>query len=608
MSSHDVILINPPYSTMGNPYISVPVLHSYLEKENINVLSMDLDAALYKELAKPEIVRRGIDHTKKRFVELNCRENLNFAEAVEYRMFSTLLFQLSCHGKELNNFVDGDYSHDDFKKVCFNKLLITASSALSFPEMIVTVPQFAVNPLFESFSVSEIFDSLSDSNLILDIIYQNIDSIMEAHDSPVWGISVTFHDQIIKAFQCAAHIKKKNPRAFIIMGGPSIAHYFRNLPDNRLFSIVDAFAYFEGELTLKSLVGVLKNNGSLQDVPGIAFNEGNKIFHTMPPEKIHINNSAAPDYNVIDLDSFIKSRANMTVPIRLTKGCSWGKCTFCSSFESYYEQIDPEIALGQLLKVYHDTGIRNFMFSDEASPLTVLDYLSKKIIELGISISWTFHTRLTKKLTKERCRLYKQAGCSQIYIGIESTSDRILKKMGKGITFGQIKDFFDEMEPILPIGAYMMIGFPGEREDEAENGFRYLSQLVEKKKLASFVYSQFTVKTGSAIWDNPEAFGISELSKRKDLDLDHNIYCFKTEGMPLEKIYRLFSLYSGKTKIEQIFSKISRIDFQEIHETLNFSMKDTTDFVVSDTSFFYQSMRKWFSNPETIPRTGQISW
>lgn len=608
MTCHDVILINPPYSTIGNPYISVPILHSFLENENIDVISRDLDSLLYKELAKPEIIRKGIEHAKKRFAELNSRESLNFAESVEYRMFSSLLFQLSCHGKELTEFVDSDFSHDDFKKVYFNKLLITASSALSFPEMIVTVPQFAVNPLFEGFSVSDIFDSLSDSNIILDIIYSEIDSIIEKHDSLILGISVTFHDQIIKAFQCAAYIKKKKPGTFIIMGGPSIAQHFKNLPDNRLFSLVDAFAYFEGELTLKSLVHVLKNNGSLHDVPGIAFNEDNKICHTVPPAKMHINNSAVPDYNAIDLDSFIKNRADMTVPIRLTKGCSWGKCTFCSSFDSYYEQIDPEIALSHLLKVYNDTGIRNFMFSDEASPLKVLDYLAEKIIELDISISWTFHTRLTKNLTKKRCQLYKQAGCSQIYMGIESTSDRILKKMGKGITFEQIKDFFEDIEPILPIGAYMMIGFPGESENEAENGFNYLSQLIKDKRLASFVYSQFTIKPGSAIWKNPETFGIYELTKRNDLDLDHNIYCFKTEGMPLEKIYNQFSLYSGKTKIEQTFSKINRINFQEINETLNFSMKEITDFVVSDISFFYQSMRRWFSNPKTISRSVKISW
>ena len=608
MKIHDIILVNPPYSTMGNPYISVPVLHSYLKNENIDVFSCDLDSMLYKELAEPSIVRKSITHVKKRFAELNRNKELSFAEAVEYRMFSTLLFQLSRHSPELVDFISKDYSFESFKEARFKKLLITAASALSFPEMIVTTPQFAVNPLFEGSSVADIFAGLNDSNLILDILSKRIDSILESNDSPIWGFSIPFYEQVIKAFQCAAYIKMKRPDAFIIMGGPSVALYFKNLPDTRLFSIVDAFGYYEGELTLKSLVQVKKSNGSLHDVPGISFKEGDKICYTPPPERIPINLSASPDYDAVDLSLYQKNKENMMVPLRLTKGCAWGRCTFCSSFNSGYEQIDPKLALNQLLDIYHGTGIRTFMFSDEASPLPVLDYLAEKIIELNLPVSWIFHTRLTKRLTVERCRLYTRAGCTGINIGIESTSDRILERMGKGITFAQIEDFFNGMERNIPLGAYMMIGFPGENEDEAEHSYNYISRLVQEKKLSSFSYSHFALKPGSAIWENPAAFGIQDIQKRKNQDLDHNQHNFKTSGMPLETTYKLFCRYSGKTALERIFSKIHAIHFQEIDEPLNFSMADITEFITSNISFFYQPMREWFLNPDTISRSGSISW
>jgi tRNA A37 methylthiotransferase MiaB len=180
--------------------------------------------------------------------------------------------------------------------------------------------------------------------------------------------------------------------------------------------------------------------------------------------------------------------------------------------------------------------------------------------------------------------------------------------MDKGITFAQIDDFFNRIEEELPIGAYMIIGFPGEREDEAENGFNYISDLVEKKKLASFTYSQFLVKPGSAIWKNPKAFGISDLEKRKDQDLDHNISRIKTDGMSLETVHHLISCYSGKTKLEQILSKVAFINFQEIDTPLNFSMADVTEFVSSDISYFYKPMMEWFFNPKTLSRSTIISW
>ena len=76
MPSHDIILVNPPYSTMGNPYISVPLLHSYLKNENIDVASFDLDALLYKDMSRPETVRSGINHVKQRLKMLVSKKKI----------------------------------------------------------------------------------------------------------------------------------------------------------------------------------------------------------------------------------------------------------------------------------------------------------------------------------------------------------------------------------------------------------------------------------------------------------------------------------------------------------------------------------------------------
>lgn len=608
MKSHDIILINPPYSTISNPYISLPVLDAFLKRENIDVYSCDLDPLLYKELSRPGSVRNGIEHVKRRFVELNAKNNLSFAEAVEYKMFSILLLQLSSHGSHLTDFVQSDYVFEDFKRVPFKKILISAASALSFPEMIVTSPQFAVNPVYESNSVSEIMASLLADNTTTDLMYRTLDSLFKKHDSLLWGISVPFQSQIIKAFQCAAYIKKKRPDAFIILGGPSIAFYFRNIPDGRLFSVVDAFAYYEGELTLKALVGVIHDHGSLHDVPGIAFLENERVTFTEPPQSIHINDSVPPDYNAVDLNDYLNVRENITASVRLTKGCAWGRCTFCSSYNSCYQQIDRVKALEQLISMQKQTGIRNYMFSDEASPLDILDYLAEKIIEHDMGISWIFHTRLSRNLTGERCELYRKAGCRQICVGLESISDEVLHKMNKGITFEQINNFFDNSDPVIPIVAYMMVGFPGETEGDAQKGYAYLQNLVKEKKLGSFVYSHFVIKPGSAVWEAPENFGISRVRLNSERDLDHNIYDFISEGMSLRKTYDCFSVFSGKKNLEQIYAKMSVITFQDINEPLFFEMKDITEFVDSDVSFLYKPMREWLAASRSISRSKRIYW
>ncbi len=64
------------------------------------------------------------------------------------------------------------------------------------------------------------------------------------------------------------------------------------------------------------------------------------------------------------------------------------------------------------------------MFSDESAHPIVLEYISRRLLSDGLSTNWIAHTRVSRLLTQERCKLFKDAGCTKLSLGVESFSNQ----------------------------------------------------------------------------------------------------------------------------------------------------------------------------------------
>lgn len=90
--------------------------------------------------------------------------------------------------------------------------------------------------------------------------------------------------------------------------------------------------------------------------------------------------------------------------------------------------------------------------------------------------------------------LLKQSGCKEVFIGIESGSERIRKKINKP---GTIEQVIEVISAILKCGidvkGYFMFGFPSETTTEADATYLLASKLKEisAKTLGNFRASVF---------------------------------------------------------------------------------------------------------------------
>jgi radical SAM superfamily enzyme YgiQ (UPF0313 family) len=128
---------------------------------------------------------------------------------------------------------------------------------------------------------------------------------------------------------------------------------------------------------------------------------------------------------------------------QVTLGCSFNKCSFCNMYrtkeyaERPWEEIKTEIDMAA--KFYPDTR-RVFLADGDALNMSkdrmiqILQYLHFKFPELERVSCYAMPMNLLKKKDDELEEM-RAAGLDMLYVGIESGSDIVLKKVTKGATY-----------------------------------------------------------------------------------------------------------------------------------------------------------------------------
>jgi radical SAM superfamily enzyme YgiQ (UPF0313 family) len=175
------------------------------------------------------------------------------------------------------------------------------------------------------------------------------------------------------------------------------------------------------------------------------------------------------------------SEANSLI-FQVTLGCSFNECSFCDMYRSKeysertWDQVKGEIDM--MAKIMPDTE-RVFLADGDAINLSteymvkILKYIREKFSSIERISCYAMPMNLLKKTPEELQELHN-SGLDMLYLGIESGSDIVLKKVTKGATSKTIIKACNKAKDVgFKLSCMVILGLGGKKyskENAIETG------------------------------------------------------------------------------------------------------------------------------------------
>ena len=175
------------------------------------------------------------------------------------------------------------------------------------------------------------------------------------------------------------------------------------------------------------------------------------------------------------------SEANSLI-FQVTLGCSFNECSFCDMYRSkeYSERTWDEVKgeIDMMAKIMPDTQ-RVFLADGDAINLSteymvkILKYIREKFPSIERISCYAMPMNLLKKTPEDLQELY-DAGLNMLYLGIESGSDIVLRKVTKGATSKTIIKACNKAKDVgFKLSCMVILGLGGKKyskENAIETG------------------------------------------------------------------------------------------------------------------------------------------
>lgn len=544
-----MLLITPPFSQLNTPYPATPYLKGFLNTISQKTTQVDLSIELILKLFSSQGLRRVFDEIEQ--VEMELTENTYRILLNRDRYIQTIdpvvaflqnknqtLAHAICNGSylpEAQRFqIDVDMEWAFGTMGIHDKARYLATLYLEDLGDLVseTIDQnFGFSRYAERISrtathFSKLHKQLHKQHTLIvqmleELVIQKVKTLRPA----VVCITIPFPGNVFSALKCAQIIKQNSPHIKIILGGGYANTELRSLTDKRVFEYVDYITLDDGEAPLQQLLEFLKGKRPINDLKRTwtLTNEKVEYINNSEIPDIHQSEVGTPDYSDLQLNDYL-SVIEVANPMHrlwsdgrwnkltIAHGCYWAKCSFCDVSLDYikrYQTTSAEILCDRIEAIIQQTGQHGFHFVDEAAPPVVLRDMAIEILRRGLSVVWWTNIRFEKNFTSELCQLLKASGCIAVSGGLEVASDRLLRKMNKGVTVSQVARVAKAFTNAgIMVHAYLMYGFPTETEQETVDSLEMVRQLFKAEAIQSGFWHQFAMTAHSPVGINPKAFGV----------------------------------------------------------------------------------------------------
>jgi len=468
----DILLIQPPALKSSEPPLALAVLLAHLRAQGLTVNAIDanLDAYLYlldgTRLASRATsdndtsLRRALRHRAASLALLRSpAAGDNFARyntAVRYLNHLLTVWNGPSGTERLTL---GDYQHPGLSPFA--------------PEDLASLAEGDEQTLFAGY--------------FTDVLLPQI----VATQPRIIAISINYLHQALPAFELAGLLRRHLPDTQLVAGGGLITSWQELLRRLKLrLPPFDRLIFGPGETMLTFLAkGQTTNDYCLADATTISF---------------------APDFSFARLHDYLSPQP--VLPLSTSRGCYWQQCLFCPEAAAPVHPFAATrpAALPEMLRQMADTyGVSHFHLTDNAIPVHLLKTLAEQRSQLA-GLSWFGFVRFERELEDATLvdRL-AQSGCRMLQLGLESGSQPVLDRLGKGISLESASRILSNLSAAgIASYVYIMLGTPGETEADAVQTLEFLE--AHAGQIGFLNLAIMNLPRASGLLDTPELYGIAD--------------------------------------------------------------------------------------------------
>lgn len=285
-------------------------------------------------------------------------------------------------------------------------------------------------------------------------------------------------------------VREALPEALIVVGGPQLSVY----PDLCLtFDSIDIGVIGYGEESFLEIAQAVAGGTPYDSISSTVVRVDGKV--RVNPERTwyrFIDGYPMPAVDLLKRDLYRAITVDPNFFTMITsRGCPF-KCKFCS--QVYGSNIvrlrSPESVVDEIEIYTGKYGAKEIVFFDETFTVKksrVLE-ICRLLKERKIKVNFDLRTRVDS-VDEEVIASLREVGGKRIHLGIESGTQKIIERMGKGITLEQVRKAVSLAKKYgFETRGYFMIGYLGENAETYQATIRLASEL-------ELDYASFSITT-----------------------------------------------------------------------------------------------------------------
>jgi anaerobic magnesium-protoporphyrin IX monomethyl ester cyclase len=242
----------------------------------------------------------------------------------------------------------------------------------------------------------------------------------------------------------------------------------------------------EAEWTLVELVGSLlgRRQRPVEEIPGLAFYNkvsGTLVQTTRHPLMRDLDSLPLPARDLVDIEQYRRAWKSahgfFSLNLTASRGCPF-RCNWCAKpiYGDEFHLRSAKSVAEEMALLKNLYGLDHLWFADDIFGLKTqwVAELAEMTRRLDASIPFKIQSRVDL-MKEETTRALRQAGCAEVWMGVESGSQKILNAMDKGIRVEQVAQSRENLRSAgIRACFFIQFGYAGESWEDIQQTIRLI--------------------------------------------------------------------------------------------------------------------------------------